>query len=198
MICFIGEEVLAAQINKSDPPRRGNRSETAWPQGCYLCSGEDRWVAISVTGDSQWQALCDVGGFPADVRGLGVEARRSRCGEIDALIAGWTSTNDRDYLVAMLQERDVAAAPVSDARDLVENPHLAARAFWADISHIDAGRHLFPGLPIHLSRTPAAYRLPAPGLGEHNREVFGDLLGMDDEALGRLTELGVITNEPPA
>jgi crotonobetainyl-CoA:carnitine CoA-transferase CaiB-like acyl-CoA transferase len=197
MICFIGEEVLAAQVRGSDPPRRGNRSEDCWPQGCYRCDGDDRWLAVSIAGDREWRTFCDVAGL-SELRALDMATRKARAKEIDGRIATWAAVRDRDSLVRLLQAHGIAAAPAADARDVVTDEHLSAREFWADIQHVDAGRHSFPGLPVHLSLTPARYELPAPGLGEHNREVLAGLLGLSEDSLEHLSELRVIADQPPS
>ena len=96
-----------------------------------------------------------------------------------------------------LQARGVIAAQVSDGRDLVEDPQLEARAFWAELDHPDVGRRRYPGNPIKLSETPVTYRFGAPCLGQHNEEVLGGLLGMSSAELAELQEAGVIAEEPP-
>jgi crotonobetainyl-CoA:carnitine CoA-transferase CaiB-like acyl-CoA transferase len=197
MICFIGEEVLAAQIRGSDPPRPGNQSAEYAPQGCYPCKGDDRWIALTVTGDVAWSALCGLADMGEEFRVMSMASRAANHGAIDNRIAAWTSGRDRDALVTTLQEHGIAAAAAADAKDLVTDEHLAARGFYADIEHPDAGRHLFPGLPIRLSRTEARYTRPAPCLGQHNQEVLGEFLGLTGEELQRLAEAGVIAEEPP-
>jgi crotonobetainyl-CoA:carnitine CoA-transferase CaiB-like acyl-CoA transferase len=198
MIGFIGEEILAAQVRGSDPPRRGNRHPFYAPQGVYPCAGEDRWIAISVTDDAAWSALCAVAGFDASWAELRLDERIARHDAIDAAINGWTRQQEQMELMHRLQARGIAACAVLDARQLVEDPHLAARGFFPLVSHPDAGTYPFPGLPIHLGRTPASYHRPAPGLGEHNREVFAGILGMTDDEIEALRSAGVIAEEPPA
>jgi crotonobetainyl-CoA:carnitine CoA-transferase CaiB-like acyl-CoA transferase len=100
-------------------------------------------------------------------------------------------------LMHELQAHDIAAWAALDARQLVEDPHLAARGFFPLMAHPDAGTYLFPGLSVHLSAMPATYRRPAPGQGEHHREVFAGLLDMTDAEIGTLAAQGVIGNEPP-
>ena len=96
-----------------------------------------------------------------------------------------------------LQSRNVLAVQVSDARDLLEDPQLERRAFWAELNHPDVGLRLYPGNPIRLSRTPITYRVAAPGLGEHNDEVFAGLLDMSEEDLEELRRASVIVETPP-
>ncbi len=213
MIDFIGEELLAAQVRGADAPRRGNRHPFYAPQGCYPCAGpggpsraaegrasqtsNDRWIAISVTSDAEWQALCALAGFDDALACLRLDERIDRHDALDAAINDWTATRDHAEVMQTLQRAGIAAVAVFDAQELVENEHLAARGFYVPITHPDAGTFVFPGLPAHLSATPASYRLPAPGLGEHNREVLGGILGMSDNELAALEAEGVIASEPP-
>ncbi|MHB8577863.1 MAG: CaiB/BaiF CoA transferase family protein [Dehalococcoidia bacterium] len=197
MIDFIGEEVLAAQVRGADAPRRGNRHPARAPQGCYPCAGVDRWVAISVTNDADWQQLCRLAGFEQRLAALRLDERLDAQDELDVVIAAWTRTRDHIDVMRTLQEAGIVAVAVLDAKELVENEHLAARGFYVPIAHPDAGTIVFPGLPAHLSATPASYRLPAPGLGEHNREVLSGMLGMSAAELESLLAAGVIVDEPP-
>ncbi len=199
MICFIGPQVIEAQHSGATTQLRppGNRHPYQAPQGCYPCAGDDRWIALTVTSDEDWLDLCRLACFDESLSDLTLDQRFARHDEIDAKIATWTRAQQRDDLVPLLQARGVAAAAVSDARDLVENAHLASRQFFVEVEHPDAGRHVFPGLPIHLGATPAVYRRPAPGLGQHNREILVGMLGLTDEDIARLTARKVIADEPP-
>ncbi len=197
MICFIGEEILAAQVRGSNPPRLGNRHPFYAPQGCYPCAGEDRWIAISVTDDRAWVALCTEAGLGPERVALRLDERIDAHDDLDGEIAAWTRGHDQIELMHRLQVHGVAACAVLDAKGMVEDPHLAARDFFVTITHPDAGTHPFPGQPIHLSETPATFRRPAPGLGEHNREVLGGLLGLTDAELDTLRARGIIADEPP-
>jgi crotonobetainyl-CoA:carnitine CoA-transferase CaiB-like acyl-CoA transferase len=197
MIDFIGEEVLAAQARGGDAPRLGNRHPFYAPQGCYPCAGDDRWIAITITSDADWQRLCGLAGFGRDLANLTLDERFERQDELDAAITAWTGRFEHLALMTDLQTAGIAAVAVFDARELVENQHLAARDFYVTIEHQDAGTFPFPGFPAQLSATPASFRRPAPGLGEHNREVFSEMLGLSDEELATLYASGVIADEPP-
>lgn len=197
MICFIGPQVMDAQYAGPALAPPGNRHPHQAPQGCYPCAGDDRWIAITVTNDEEWLALCRLAGFDQALSDLTLDARFALHDQIDAKIAGWTSGQVRDDLERLLQQNGIAACSVNNARDVVEHEHLTSRQFFPVIEHPDAGRHRFPGLPIQMSATPAAYRRPSPGLGEHNREILVGMLGLTDEDLARLTEAKVIAEEPP-
>ena len=197
MGCFVGEELLAAQVRGSNPVRRGNRDARRAPQGCYPCAGDDRWIAISVESDSEWRALCRTAGVE-DLESLGLDERLEQHDAIDVRLSRWTRSGDPRSLMRELQRAGVIAASVSDARDLVEDPQLAARGFWAVLDHSDVGVRRYPGNPIRLSDTPVTYRRPAPLLGEHNQEVLSEWLGYSAERCESLARDGVLADRPPA
>ncbi len=197
MACFNGEEMIAAQLRGQAAPRLGNRHSDRAPQGCYACAGEDQWLAISVTSDEEWQSLCGAAGLAPELFDLGLSARWERHDEIDAALASWCSSRRADELMELLQSRGVIAGTVSDARRLVEDPHLEEGDFWVESDHRSVGLRRYPGLPIRFSATPASYRRGAPCLGEHNREVLAEILGLSDGEIDALEAEGVLAKKPP-
>jgi crotonobetainyl-CoA:carnitine CoA-transferase CaiB-like acyl-CoA transferase len=195
---MVGDALLAAQVHGRGEPRRGNRSAQFAPQGCYPCAGSDRWLAISVTTDSEWRALGEVAGLGPTLATLTLAERQRQHDAIDVALSAWTRGQTPHAAMRRLQAAGVIATVVSDARDLVEDPHLADRGFWARLSHPDAGTHPTPGTAFRFSRTPVTYRRPAPGLGEHNREVLVGLLGVTPKECADLERRGVIVDQPPA
>ena len=198
MLSVVGEMVLEAQRTGKDPARRGNRHQGRAPQGVYACRGDERWIAISVTSDREWRTLCEVAELPAAWQLFDLAERFARHDEIDRRLEEWTALGAREDRVAELQVRGVIAAPLNDGRDLAESRHLSERKFWAALTHPEAGRHLEPGCAIRLSVTPVTHRLPAPCLGQHNREVLRELAGLDDAALDELEASGTLSDRPPA
>ena len=197
MATMFGDRILAAQLRGSAEPRRGNRHPCRAPQGCYPCLGDDRWVAISVEDDRQWLALCCLAGLEPFFASQSLEERQAEEDRIDSLIEAWTRGRERAELVAELHRAGVTAAPVVDARDMAEDPFLEARGFWAELDHREVGRRRYPGLPIHLSATPATYRRGAPCLGEHNREVLIEVLGFPPSRVDDLERAGMLRDTPP-
>ncbi len=195
---FAGDELLSAQVMGGPPPRRGNRQPGIAPQGVYRCLGDDRWVAISVTSDEEWQSLCAVAELPEHWVDWELWEREARHDEIDTALSIWSRSISPAEAVGRLQGGGVISAVVADARDLLENEHLAARSFWAELVDPDAGFLRYPGCPVRLSETPVTYRRPAPGLGEHNAEIVADLLGVSATEIAALKSAGVIADRPPS
>jgi crotonobetainyl-CoA:carnitine CoA-transferase CaiB-like acyl-CoA transferase len=174
--------------------RRGNRGLTAVPQGVYACEGTEQWVALSVVTDAQWDALVAAIGRPAWAAGLASRAaRRAEHDRIDAELGAWFAGQDRDAAVALLLDAGIPAAPVWNQMLQDELPQLADRGFHQPVGHALAGRVLYPGIGIRSPQLDLAYRAPAPLIGEHTGQVLGEVLGLDDAALAKLADDGVIS-----
>ena len=78
-----------------------------------------------------------------------------------------------------------------DAGDMVACPHLAARNFYHEVDHPAAGPATYPGMAAALSERPPQAPTPAPLLGQHNAEVYGEL-GYGADELAALRYAGVI------
>jgi crotonobetainyl-CoA:carnitine CoA-transferase CaiB-like acyl-CoA transferase len=174
----------------------GNTHPSWSPQGVYRCLGTDRWVAVSVRGDTEWAALCEVIGRPelaADERTFTAEARRRSTALVDSALGEWTRTLPADVAAETLQAHGVPAGAVQDGRELVEHdPQLRARGFYVRKEHPVAGAFLHEGVPVRLTRTPGGIRAAAPVLGADTDAVLGEVAGFSAERVQRLREAGVL------
>ena len=176
-------------------PRQGNIEPADAPTGAYPVDGRDDWVAIAVRSDEQWRALCGVAGLD-DLASLDAPARVARREEIDERLAAWTKPLTRFEVVRELQAVGVPAASILHNWQLHADPHFHARGAWVDIDHPDTGVYPYPGFMWRFSRTAPAVRSHAPRFAEANDYVFGELLGLDAEAIARLYEVGATADEP--
>ena len=84
------------------------------------------------------------------------------------------------------------------AADILGDAQLSARGFYVPVERAVVGTHLYPGVAEHFSETPLVADRPAPLLGEHNRKVFSEILGMSDaeiEALERDKIIGTLPRQ---
>lgn len=194
------DQVLEWQAYGTLLGRDGNHAPEAAPQNLYGCRGDERWLALAVVTDGQWDALVELLGRPAwatDPNLTTVAGRRAAQERIDAGLARWCAARDRDALVEALLACGIPAAPVLPARDAAANPQLRARGFFEAVTHPVTGTYELPGLPMRFSRLERRwYRSPAPTLGQHNDAVLRDLLGLGDEAVAALRAAGVIGERP--
>ena len=198
----IPEILLDFAANGRAPERIGNADPVKAPHGCYPCRGEDRWIAIAVGDDSEWQGLCRVLGrtdWAEDARLSGTLGRWQNREVIDGLLGVETAKWYAHDLMTALQAEGVPAGAVLDSKDLLFDPHLMARNFYEVVGH-HPGTEMPPlpyaSRPWKLSRTPAVSPRSAPVMGEHNEFVLGDLLGMSREQIGALEEKGIIGYAP--
>ena len=146
-----------------------------------------------------WEALKRVLGRPAwadDPALATLAGRRAAHDRIDAGLRSWFAERDRDKQVDELIAAGVPAAPVADPRTASAHPQHGARRFFEEFEHPVVGTHPAPTLPFTYTSVDRWLRTPAPTLGQHNEEILGDLLGLDDEAIAALAADGVIGNRP--
>ncbi|TFH21433.1 MAG: CoA transferase, partial [Myxococcales bacterium] len=184
--------------------RLGNRSPGAAPQGLYACAdgtpGQQRWLALSVETDVQWAALAAVIGAVAgesDAQAWStLRGRVAAQDRIDELIRSWSRERSREDAVDALLAVGVPAAPAADPRAIDGAAQVLARGFFEEVDHPVTGRCRIPGVPFrYRSSVERWIRSPAPVLGQHNREILEDLLGVDSAEVDHLERDGVIGTE---
>ncbi len=186
----VGLEVAMYTYSGTVRNRHRRAAITAVPLEC-----RNGYVQLSAFGDRDWQSLIQFMGRDdwAKDEGFSDMARRwQRAEEINEGIQEWIRQYDKDYLFRELQSIAVSTAPVNTSEDLVKSPQLEARRFFVDIEHPVAGRLQYPSVAYRLSETPVKYARPAPLLGEHNRLVLGEQLGLSSENIRALAEVGTI------
>ena len=173
--------------------RIGNRDANAAPHGCYPCLGEDRWCAIAVTSDEEWQALCQALGRP----GLGRERRFSTLAsrkaheeELDSIVEAWTTGRTPEEVMARLQAAGVPAGLVATSQDLMADPQLRERGFFTLLQHPLIGPYRCPASPFKLSATPGVPQGPSPLVGQHTECVLRELLRLSDEEIAAYAAQG--------
>jgi crotonobetainyl-CoA:carnitine CoA-transferase CaiB-like acyl-CoA transferase len=117
----------------------------------------------------------------------------SRVDDVDRQLAQWTIQDSRSVLQDRLRAEGIPAAQVAKPEDRIEHDPATARwGLWPTVRHSEMGDVRVDGLPVHLSRTDWVMKRGAPCLGEHNRYVFGELLGLGEDELSGLAADGVI------
>ncbi|PZC49767.1 MAG: Crotonobetainyl-CoA:carnitine CoA-transferase CaiB [Chloroflexi bacterium] len=165
------------------------RGATVAPHNTYRTKGGGYydWCTIACFSDQEWGNLVGLMGCPAwalDGKFAALSGRLQHQEELDMGIEGWTVTMERYELMERCQASGVRAMPVQSNKDRVENdPQLGHRGMYTELEHPILGRHKFQNAPFKLSESPALNHMPAPMIGQHNREVFEGLLGLSHEEL---------------
>ncbi|MDP6549770.1 MAG: CoA transferase [Dehalococcoidia bacterium] len=198
-VTLLGADVLAYQMTREEPERRGNRSPYFAPHNVYPCLGEDRWVTIAAASGEQWSGLAGLiggEGLATDPRFATAAGRLEHQDELDGIIARWTAGRDAFQVVRELQEIDVPSAAVLRGPDLLEDPHYNDRGTFVTVNHPQVGPRRYPGMAWKMSATPGQVRWASPTLGQHNHQVYGELLGLPQKEIGALEAKGVIGTKP--
>lgn len=153
-----------------------------------LCFMEcrDGWIFVCCVEEHQWRSFVELMGDPEWAAMELFATRLDRGKNFDALqlfLQEWCRDKSVAELYEAAQARRIPFAPASTMGDLLASPHLAARGFFAEISH-PAGMWPMPGAPYRLSATPWRLRRPAPLLGQHTVEVLAEH-GLDADVLRR-------------
>lgn len=174
--------------------RTGATLPNVSPSNVYPTADGDL-VLIAANQDSVFARLAGAMGSPhlaEDERFATHGARGAAMEELDGLIAEWTSTRKADEMLDLLHESGVPAGRIFRARDMLEDPHFAARQAIVRMAHPDFGELPMHGVAPRLSSTPGRVRTLGPALGQHSTEVWRDLVGMDDAELETLRAAGVL------
>ncbi len=182
-------------MNGRDRRQLGNSDDLMAPHNTYPCKGDDQWIAIAVSNDHEWHALGHVMNHPAwanDPKFADQFGRHQHRDELDSHLREWTRHHDHRELAATLQKAGTPAGPVLDSVELHEDQHLWEWGYWWKLDHQEVGERTMPGMPVKMSNVPELNYSPPPDLGEHNRDVFGGLLGLSDAEIKMLIEEKVI------
>ncbi len=196
MSSLLGSAILEYAVNGKPPEPVGNRSNKAAPYGVYRCRGDDRWCAIGVFSDDEWQGFRRALGNPPwaeDRRFATLSSRLENADELDRRVERWTKEHTAEEVMALLQGQGVPAGVVQDASDLANDPQLRERGVFVELDHPETGRTISDATPIKLSGTPARYIRAAPTLGQDNNYVYKQLLGVSDGEVAELKEQGIIS-----
>ena len=174
------------------------RGPTVAPHNSYRTKGGgyNDWCVITCASDREWQGLVKVMGSPAwavDAKLDLLEGRIRHQEEIDRGIEAWTQTLEKYDLMELCQDAGVRAMPVQSSEDRVEHDEqLRQRGMYTQMPHPMLGPWKFQNAPFKMSKTPPVVSSPPPMIGEHNREVLEDLLGVSHEEVLSGHEDGVL------
>jgi benzylsuccinate CoA-transferase BbsF subunit len=186
--------ILDWQVNGHLQSRRGNRADNASPHGAFPCKGDDRWCAIAVFADSEWDTLVRVMGNRAwanESKFATLSGRKEHEDELETLVSQWSQMYTPEDLMELLQKAGIAAGVVQTAEDILDHdPHMRERELFVRLEHPVIGTFNHPSPPFKLSKTKAQIRT-SPCLGEHTEHICTKLLAMTDEEFVALMQDGV-------
>jgi formyl-CoA transferase len=162
----------------------------------YPCAGggPNDYAYIVATNREMWDGILktiDRTDLIGDEEWANPGWRSQNWDQVREIIEPWTITRDKFDVMAAFESNGVPCSAVFDTADLLESEHLRERGMVAHIDHPQAGEYDVPGNPVRLSDSSTEVTRP-PLLGEHNDEVYGELLSLDASELERLRRNEII------
>jgi crotonobetainyl-CoA:carnitine CoA-transferase CaiB-like acyl-CoA transferase len=168
--------LITRQRTGVDVQPRGNDDPRHAPHGVYRCAGEDRWLAIAVTGDTEWRALCGVVPALAGLAGLSLRERQAARDDLQAM--------------AELRAAGVRASASYTTNDLFSDAHLWERGFYKPVQERDGTARYLPGLPWRWGDGSLIQPRVAPAQGADTERILRDLAGLSPEEVAALARAG--------
>jgi succinyl-CoA:(S)-malate CoA-transferase subunit B len=187
-------DILALEYDTLGVVRERNGSQAHAAPHNHYPTGDGKYIAIACTNDRIYRRLNGVmgeAGFGDDPSLATMGQRSARRHEVDARVSAWTGRHTLAELRELLDAAEVPNSPISSIADIVEEPHIRARGTLMSVDDPEIGPVQMPAPVPRFSETPAGVRGPAPLLGEHNAEVYGEL-GLSAADLDDLRGAGII------
>lgn len=176
------------------PGRIGNRYESTYPYDSFKTADGD--AIIGAGNDKLFALLCremQREDLPQDARFATVADRVANHAPLKEIIESWSSVLPADELVDRLTKIGVPACPINTIDRVVKDPQIAgARNMFPTLDHPVAGKVTITNNQLKFTNHPADPKASAPLLGEHNEQVYCDLLGLSKDELAALREKHVI------
>ena len=174
--------------------REGNRLRNSAPLDNWE-TADGQFVSIVAAGDGLFPRLARAMGRPdllADARFASLKARVEHADEINGIVGNWVKQHSAAEVEAILLQAEVPFTRAHSIADIAADPHYAAREDIVTVDDPTIGPIRMQAVYPRLSGTPGRIARGAPKLGEHNREIYGSLLGLSDDELAALQAEGVV------
>ncbi|MGY1712110.1 CaiB/BaiF CoA transferase family protein [Geodermatophilus sp. SYSU D00758] len=197
LMFILGDLVLNYTATGFIQERVGNGSGSASPRGIYR-AGDGQWLSIAASNQTIAMRLFDAMGrpeFKTDPKFSTNVARMAHNEELQEHVTAWVAQRPRDVVLADLDAHEVVAAPVNDAKDIVEDPHFRERTL-VELTNTALGRVLVPGPVLHMGSYAGPLYDGVPQVGEHTESALGGLLGLSHDEIARLGSADVVGPAP--
>ncbi len=192
---FTAPMIAEATLLGRERPQIGNRTAYVGTSDMFKC--KDGYVYASVILDAMWARLMKLVGaeeflddpdFDTDLK------RFENRDRIDPKVAAWMEQRTVAEVMEAMETARIPCAPALSTRDVPEDPHVKEQELlgYSDLEYPGLERVPISGIPITLSKSPGSIRRRAPRVGEHNHEIYTELLGYEDSKLEYLRGLEVI------
>ena len=164
------------------------------PSNTYPTSDGD-YDVIGANADTVFARFAKAIGHPEWAEGERYathNARGENQEELDERISDWTGEYAAEEILEIMRKASVPAGKLFTAKDMVEDPHYEARENVVVVEDPEMGPFPMHNVVPRLTETPGKVRWTGPALGQHNDEVYGDLLKLGEEEQADLRERGIL------
>jgi crotonobetainyl-CoA:carnitine CoA-transferase CaiB-like acyl-CoA transferase len=202
VVSVIGTSLMDISVNNrlQEPFGYTSQEGPSAPHGVYRCRAreqdDDRWVAISVRSQPEWERLVRALGNPAwadDPKFRTLYLRMRNREDLDSYLTRWTLERSAEDVMTTLQTAQVAAGLVANGADICQrDPQLRARGFWPTVKSVGDRTTHVTGIPFKISSASGAIRSAGPEVGENGDYVLGEILGFSSAEREELLKAGVV------
>jgi crotonobetainyl-CoA:carnitine CoA-transferase CaiB-like acyl-CoA transferase len=192
MVTMLDFQATRWLIGKEIPPQAGNDHPTGIPTGVFRTA--DGHINIAASGQQMFRRLCEALGTKElidDPRFKAPPDRSKNRALLTEELEKTTLTRSSQQWVATLNAAGVPCGPILTVKEVFEDPQIRHLGMATKITHPRLGQLEVQNLPVTLSRTPGAVRMPTAELGEHTDEVLGEL-GYSTEEVAALHREGAV------
>jgi len=193
-VAILENALVRYQAEGVSPLPLGNRHPTIAPFQAYQAS--DHYFVVAVGNDTLFKTFCHAIGLselPSDER---FTSNRLRCENLcllNEVLNPVFALKPAQYWLLLLEKAGIPSAPINDVEAVMHDPQVLARNMIVDVQDSQAGKVQIAGNPIKMSSVPESpVRGAVPEIGEHNRQIYSELLGLSEADLQTLTNEGVI------
>jgi crotonobetainyl-CoA:carnitine CoA-transferase CaiB-like acyl-CoA transferase len=194
LITALGPQVIEYDQLGVVQGRLGSRLPFSAPRNVYV-TADGKWLSMSSSSQSVFERTMLAIGRPdliKDERFLDNRKRGENVDALDEIIADWIRQRTCDEAMDTFVKHQAAAAPVYSVAEVVTDPHFQARKVVVSVEDQDLGQIRMQAPTPRLSKTPGRIKFSGPHIGQHNHEIYVDLLGMTSEAVAALKSENVI------
>jgi CoA:oxalate CoA-transferase len=175
------------------PKRIGNKLSSSAPFGAY--HAKDGYVIICTITDPQWQKVLEAMGredLSSEPRYITRENRTKNMTEVDDVVQAWCKEKTVEEVMAAMKKFQVPCSPLPTFDQVAGDPHLLSREMIVEVDQPVSGKVKVTGSVYKMSKTPGNRKMRAPEVGEHNKEIYGGLLGIEEQEMMKLKEESII------
>lgn len=195
MLTHFAARIAARELARGGHAAVANPEHDA-PWGLFPGAGDDDWVAVTVRGDADWSALCEVIARPdllADTTLSAAAGRDAQRERVNGAVADWTAGLSSFEAMEKLQSAGVPAGAMLRAVDMAAwDYYRQRRAFREERHPYGSAPWVMENVQIHAGRVAEPPLVPAPLLGEQTYQIAEELLGLDATQTDDLVRRGVL------